>query len=728
MISGSRLAAGLVLCALHAAGPAHAEAPAAGPGPATAAASVSGRVVDARDGKGIGNARVSLAAGRIEARADEQGAFSIEGLPPGAHDLVVEAEGYVPLVVRAGAGREPLDVALSALPRLSEALVVGAGERDPFALQAPASILAGQDLALRGAGSLGGTLAAQPGIAERSFGPAPSRPVVRGLDGDRVLVLQDGQSTGDLSSQSADHGVTLDPASAASIEIVRGPATLLHGPAAIGGLVNVVSEKLPVRGAPGTRASILTDLGSGSRERGLSGSLGHRGGGWAAGAHGRFREAGDVRTPLGPLANSASRAAGGGAGVGRVWDAGHLTARYELDDARYGIPVVEEGLVSITPRRHAADLEGELRPGGGAFETVRATLALRRYRHGELEGDEVGTTFANDQADARLLARHRPVGPLRGSFGLQALHREFSATGVEALSPPVTQRELAAFAFEEVPLGAVTLQAAARLDHARYRPDGDLPPRDFTELSLSLGAAWTPREDLALAASLSRAARRPALEELYFYGLHIGNFAFEVGSADLESEHALGFDASLRWRGARGSAEIALFHNSIGDFVFRDPTGEEVEGFPVYLFVGADSRLSGGEASASWRAGRGFTVEAAADAVRGSLRDGRPLPRIPPARLRLSLRWQRGAMQAGGELLAVARQDRVFGAETPTAGYATGRLFASWSFRRGPALLTATARLENVGDVVYRNHLSFIKDLVPSEAGRTLRVSLGARF
>jgi iron complex outermembrane receptor protein len=282
--------------------------------------------------------------------------------------------------------------------------------------------------------------------------------------------------------------------------------------------------------------------------------------------------------------------------------------------------------------------------------------------------------------------------------------------------------------------------------HASFSPQGGLRPRDFTDASGSVGLLIRPEaanDKLTFALSLAHAARNPALEELYFFGPHPGNFAFEIGNADLDSERALGFDAAVRWRHRRVSGEIAYFRNSIDDYIFRNPISDEAfharfgdvdheeDGhgeFPIVEFVTADSLLQGIEAHADVEIGGGVIAEVGFDLVRGELRaTNEPLPRIPPMRVRAGLRYQRGALQAGGEVIVASKQDRVFGEETPTDGYSLLKLFAAYSFGTDSVTNTITARLDNATNELYRNHLSFVKDFVP-EMGRNFKIVYAISF
>jgi iron complex outermembrane receptor protein len=261
---------------------------------------------------------------------------------------------------------------------------------------------------------------------------------------------------------------------------------------------------------------------------------------------------------------------------------------------------------------------------------------------------------------------------------------------------------------------------------------------------------------VTVAASFAGAARAPALEELFFFGLHPGNFAVEVGNPDLRSERALGVDVAFRWRAPRASGEVTYFRNGINDYIFRRNMDEEEyeERLPEFIdrfngrepagqeheenggddevafveYVGADAVLQGVEAHADFQLMAMLFAETGIDFVRGSLKeDGLPLPRIPPLKFRGGLRYQRNALQVGGQIVVAAKQDRLSTNETPTDGYALLRLYGSYSFDGGGALHTVTLRLDNVTNELYRNHLSLIKDLVP-EMGRNFRAVYSVRF
>jgi iron complex outermembrane receptor protein len=721
-------------------------------------AAVTGRVtLDAGDP--MAGAAVVLEELKREVRTGEDGTYRFDDIPPGNYHVSVRAEGYSTrrtevTVTDQGA---TLDLVVELDLHFAEVVSVSPTARSQFESYQPTSVLAGQDLQKQLEATIGATLQSEPGVAMRSFGPGPARPVIRGLDGDRVAVLQDGQRVGDLSSQSGDHGVTLNPSSAQRIEVVRGPATLLYGANAIGGLVNVITDQIPTTPVTAPTGELTLDLGSNAAEAGGAGDVHFGNGRLAVHLAGGARRAGNFSTPDGEVENSQSRS--GVFNVGASWtgDRRYAGASYGYDDAEYGVPIVEEGEIRLTPRRHAFNVRAGAEGLGGAITSYRATVGVRRYEHQELHGVEVGTTFNNDSEEAELLVSHRPFGKLSGTVGGSLYTRAFAAIGEEALSPPVDQRTSALFLYEELTWSHVTVQFGGRLDLTTFEPEGGvLPERSFNEFSGSVGLLFTPaaaNDNFVIAASLARAARNPALEELYFFGPHPGNFAFEIGNPSLASERALGVDLSLRARSNRIRGEVTLFYNRIRDFIFRNPLSDEEfearedefderfgvvddpdggheheDEFPFIEFVGADSTLYGIEAHADINLTASLVAEITYDWVRGQLIDSdEPLPRMPPFRVIPGLRYQKNALQMGGTITVIGDQHRVFGAETTTAGAGLLKLYGSYSFVAAGVTNTITARLDNATNERYRNHLNYLKDLLP-EMGRNFKVVYSVSF
>lgn len=728
---------------------------------AQAGVTLSGKLLNSLSGDSIAGATVQIDELNRSVMSGPDGSFTFANVPAGTYHMSVHSQGYSTRrseITLGATGGTSMDIRIDPELHFEEVTTVTGEARSQFEQFQPTAVLAGQELSKQLEMSLGATLEGQPGVASRSFGPAPARPVIRGLDGDRVQILQDGQRMGDLSSQSGDHGVTVNPAAAQRIEVVRGPATLLYGANAIGGLVNVITDEIATSPVMGANGNFTTDLGSAATEAGAAADL-HIGNGTVA-LHvgGGGRHSGDVRTPEEKMENSQSRSGFGTVGAGWTGGKGYFGANYSYDDTKYGIPFVEEGNITLTPRKHSFTLRGGAQNLTGAFDSYRATLAVRRYKHDELNLGEVDTAFVNNTEEIELMGSHRALGRMKGSGGVWALNRTFSAAGEEALSPATDQRSIAAFLYEEVTWPHVTLQFGGRADHAKYTP-ADEEERTYNTGSGSMGLLFRPAatdDRLIVALSVARAARYPALEELFYFGNHPGNFAFEIGNPELSAEHAIGTDLALRWRGSRASGEIGYFRNNVNDYIFRRPlttsevrarrsvflqrfpreeTGPRIqeqltsaEAFPTIELTAADSVFQGIEAHTDLAVIPALVLELSADYVRGELKEsGDPLPRIPPFRFTGGLRYRHNAFQIGGGVTSVLEQDRVFDEEAPTDGYQLLRVFASYSFGTVGALSTVTFRVDNVTDEIYRNHLSFIKDLTP-EMGRNVKLVYNLKF
>jgi len=701
---------------------------------------VSGTLTNSLSGDAVANAIVVLESPSFtkQVRSGPDGKFSIPDVPPGPYHLTIRANGYLQsrTEITVKAGLQTSDVRVNPELHFSEVTSVSPEAKSQFESFQATDVLGGQDLTKEIQGTLGATLENQPGVALRSFGPGPARPVVRGMDGDRVLVVEDGLRMGDLSSQSGDHGVNVNPASASRIEVVRGPATLLYGANAIGGLVNVITNEIPNAPVKSPTGSFTLDAGSAAKEGGAAGDVTVGNGSVALHLSGSGRRTGDYRSPEGDVPNSFNRAAFAEVGLGYTSENGYFGGSYAYDRTHYGIPLVEDGNTNLDPRRQIFTLRGEGRNMGGIFDSFRGSFGVRRYQHDELAGDEVSTSFVNNTTELELLGHHKPVGRMKGSIGATVLTRSFSATGEEVLTEPVDQKGFAAFLYEEVAAAPhVQFQFGGRVDYTKFSPTAD-EARNFTNYSGSVGLLLLPNDTTTVAFSLARASRNPALEELYFHGPHGGNNAFENGDTALSSEHALGFDASIRWRGAAASGEVTYFVNRIDNFVFRQLSGNVIEDLLETFFVQGDARVQGVESHVDVRVAPVVWLEGGLDYVRGDLPAlDKPLTRMPPLRGRAGLRFVKNAFQAGVDGLFTARQDRVYTidtalgpvGETPTGGYNLLKLFASYTFGSGNVANTITARLDNATDALYRNHLNYLKDLAP-EMGRNFRLVYSVKF
>ncbi len=539
-------------------------------------------------------------------------------------------------------------------------------------LARPVEVLAGARLDEAKANSLGETVNRLPGVQSSYFGPGVGRPIIRGMDGARVQVLSDGLSSGDVSTVSVDHAVSIEPFLANQIEVLKGPSTLLYGSGAIGGAVNVVDGRIP-EAATEDPFEGRAELRAGSVNSEKTGMV--RVDGTSASGHFVFhadalhRETGDYDIPgyaesaamraseqeegeeegheeeeeaHGVLPNSFVRTDSGALGVSYVGERGFLGVGASLFNTRYGVPghaheheeheegeveagAEEEGPVHILMDQRRSELRGGLN-GLGAFDTLRVKLARNEYTHTEYEGQEVGTVFDNDSTEARVELAHRGWAGWDGAFGLQASDRDFRAIGDEAFVPASQSRDIGLFWMGRRSFGPVDLELGARHDRNSVDVDADEaigPSRDFSATSLSASARWNLGEDLHLSFGLDRAQRSPTAEELYSNGLHVATQSFEFGNPDLDVETANRAEIGAHWHHGPIKIGASVYAVDYTDFVYLADTGVEDDGTPARVWNQGDARFTGAEAELQWTfldndTGQ-WSLRAFGDLVRGRL-------------------------------------------------------------------------------------------------------------
>jgi iron complex outermembrane recepter protein len=623
----------------------------------------------------------------------------------------------------------------------------------------PAIVMGGDDLRRKITSSIGETIATQPGVTATYFGPSSSRPVIRGLGGNRVLMLQDGVSALDVSSLSQDHAVTIESVLADQIEILRGPATLLFGSGAVGGVVNVVDGRIPTDfSEEGNRVALEARADSASEERTVVGRLDLGSQSFRVHVDGFNRETSDIDIPgyafspneraehlaeepdehfeRGVLENSASDTRGGAFGftagaqdsfVGFAW------SRFETE---YGVPGGHEEheeeeseepseehaheSVGIDMRQDRFDLKAEQALSIGALERARVRASYNEYEHSEIEGGEVGTRFEQQGLDLRLHLDHAPLAGWKGTLGMQYADVDFTATGAEAFTPPSTTRQTSLFVFEKRELGEFAFEVGARLENQKIEPasPGSLADYDETALNVSSGAVWDFAEHYSTALNLTRSQRHPQSAELYANGAHLAIGRYEIGNPDLQEETANTIDLTLHRHADVGIHwSISAFYNDFKDYIYAQDTGEEMDELPVFIYGQADAEFYGFEGEVTLplytQAENHLEVRLASDYVRGRLQDGGNLPQLPPWRYGIELHHERGPLHIGLEVYRYDDQDKVAPNERVTAGYTMLDADLSYRVPLGRTHLLVFLRGSNLLDEDARRHTSPLKELAP---------------
>jgi iron complex outermembrane recepter protein len=693
----------------------------------------------------VPGAAVLVEGTRLGTVSDARGHFVLPGIQAGTYTLVVRHVAYEPVRVAVTVPAElPLRVALVPTALMGDEIIVTASPTGSTARYQAAQAFSPEALQRLGAASLGEILDGASGVFMRSFGSAPARPVIRGMDGDRVLVMQNGERMGDLAEAAADHAIAVDPLMVDRVEIVRGPASLLYGASAIGGVVNLFTEDIPRSWTRGSSGVIALQNATVNAMAAGSGRIVYGADRWAATGNFSARRAGDIRTPEGILQGTFLRTFSGGSGLAFSADGFRGGASVAGLQSVYGLP---EGLddpderVEIRmDRLSSTGLARWERPG--FIEGIELRLNASTYYHAEVEienedgviEEDIELDFHQRSLSSTLTLRHGALGPIgSGAVGLNVQMRELEVGGEEALTPDARSGSLALFVYEEVPIvRGVHLQGGARIEmlSMRARPNEEYPDfsatRTSTTFSGSVGLNYRPVTGLEVGAQLARAFRAPRVEELYADAPHLGAGAYEIGSPDLANEVSTGVDGFATWRQGPVRLEVALFANRIDNFIVYQPTGaiHEPSGLPVFMFEASDAAVLGYEISAGARLGLGFVATGGLDYVRGTrLDDARtPLPFMPPRRWTASLLRQATAWQVGISARFVAAQNRVAIEEDPTNGYA---LFGAESLFRLPrgGHHIITVRADNMLNVAYRDHLSRVEDRDNPMPGRSFTMT-----
>ncbi|GLV28325.1 TonB-dependent receptor [Sphingobium sp. TomTYG75] len=639
------------------------------------------------------------------------------------------------------------------------------------------SVLSGAELTRDLRTTIGETLAHQPGVSATSFGPNASRPILRGLQGERVRILTDGVGSFDVSNTSVDHAVAINPLTADRIEVLRGPAALLYGSSAIGGVVNVIDSRIPRR-VPDEPIHIdgIANYGSAANERSGSAEIEapltdkivvHFDGSYSKSddldtgnyiltpaLRAQAAASGDPAiTPLadlrGKLPNSAARTWEVAGGAALVTDGGNLGFSIAHTDNLYGVPVrysVEPGSegeqVHLHMKQDRADMRAELPVNGGILDSIRLRAGFADYQHQEIEpSGDVGTTFYNQSIESRLELVQAKRGGWDGAVGAQFFARNFHVEGEEKFLPRNRTEQLGFFTLQSFDLGSSRIELGGRYEHNKVGADADATlfnpayQRSFDAFSGSIGASQEIRPGWRVGLNLARTERAPSAEELFARGNHAGTQAFELGNPNFDLEKSWGVEATLRGEGPDYTMSLSAYHNWFNGYIYdalvddsacMAVNGEKPLDFPCFQYNQADARYLGFEAEASVKLGEvgGYKVnlDGLADYVRATITGSGPAPRIPPLRLLGGIELQGERLSFRGEVEHSFAQNRIASTETRTDGFTLVNASLSFKPLKGNDRTTISLSANNIFDVEARRHASFLKDYAPL-AGRDIRLT-----
>ncbi|MBB1596523.1 TonB-dependent receptor [Achromobacter sp. UMC46] len=628
----------------------------------------------------------------------------------------------------------------------------------------PASVLEGDALIEQRAGTLGETLKNLPGVNSDTFGGGASRPVIRGQSAPRVKVLSDGSEVMDASSISPDHAVTVEPLLAERIEVLRGPATLLYGGGAIGGVVNVVDKKIPTTVPEnGIEAEAELRGATGTKERAGAVGITAGEGQFAVRVEGMKRRTSDYDVPDWPggkLAGSYSESSQGSVGMSWITPRGYVGLAFTHLESKYGLPGHNHEYEGCHPhgthlhcgghdhgeeeaghdhehehgggdvpyvklRSNRLDLRAEYQDPFAGFEKIRVRGGLTDYQHDEIEGGQVGTRFKNKGYDLRVELQHKPIAGWRGVVGVQNAYSDFRADGEEAFLPRSKTRSNGLFVLEEYQLNDWRFELGARQDWQRISPSGGASRSSLSGTSLSAAAIWDFAPQYSVALSLSRSQRLPNAQELYADGVHLATNTYELGNADLGRETSHNIDLTLRKHSGDTTFSASVFHNRVKNYIYAN-TLDRYEDFRLIEYTQRDAEFTGVEGELRHQFTPVFSAAVFGDYVRGKLTGGDGnLPRIPAARagVRGEVKWQQWS--GGVEYARVFSQKDIASYEDSTPGYNQVNAVVAYRGRYGATGYEVYLRGTNLLNKLAYNHASFISSVAPLP-GRS--VLLGVRM
>ncbi len=690
--------------------------------------------------------------------------------PTGALALAAAAVIWQPLAVHAEHDHH-------AHGEVEEVLVIG----HPLSGEGFAQIsdvLDSEDLKRKAADNIGATIGNEPGVHNASFGAAIGRPVIRGLGGARVRIMEDRIDTLDVSVTGADHVVGVDAFIAEGIEITKGSGTLMYGSGAIGGVVDVHTGRIP-HGLP-ERVSGRLDVRASDNGDGRNGSFRLDGGGGNFAWHvdGFSREADDYDIPgfaesallrrleemeeehhdedgddhadeeeiRDRLPGSGLDFRGGSGGFSLIGERGFVGVSVGLLDGEYGIPGHEEdeheddpldeaeGLPFVDIEQTRVDFEAALSDPLPGFESLNLRFGVNDYEHQEIEGSgTIGTAFENDAWEARLELIHGAARSWHGALGVQFGDRSFTAVGEEAFTPPVDTRTLGVFWVGDRDIGSLELEAGVRLDRVEHEPRSGTGARDFTGASASVGLVAPLNFTWEATLLLDYSSRAPVGEELYSAGSHLATQSFELGNPDLDEERALNLSASLGGGTDRWSMLASVFYTDFADFIHLVATGEERGEVAVRRFSQADTTFAGLELEATWTfadflAGE-LEIGAFFDTVSAELdvSGNDQLHHMPPDRVGFFVKFSAASLTANLDFVHAFEQADTGDFELPSDAYDDLRARVGWEIERGAVTFELYLQGRNLTDDEQRKHTSIVKDLVP-EPGRTVEGGVRLRF
>jgi len=612
------------------------------------------------------------------------------------------------------------------------------------AVNKPVNLLSGEDLQNASASTLGETLNGQLGVSSASFGPGVGLPIIRGQSDNRVKVMQDSVGSMDASAASPDHAVTLEPLLANKIEVLRGPAALRYGSGAIGGVVNVLDNRIPSELPDAISGGFELRNASANNETVGVGSLNAAAGDFAFHIDGVKRKSDDLEIPgyaqkmpqdlatasKGFIPNTDAESTSGTLGVSYISGEDFIGISVNSLDNNYGVPPDGDELVRIDMHQTRYDLKGELNNPFDGFQKISARLGHNDYEHTEMENGEAGTKFTNDAYEGRVELIHNPLEffniDWNGALGLQVAKSTFAALGEEAFIPESDISSLGFFIVEETKHGDWTYEIGARGDTQKITPKaGSSISHD--SLNLSATTTWHFTQDQQFSLGLAQSQRAPSIEELFANGPHPATGSYLIGDETLNEETSTNLEFGYHWHGDKIQFSSNLFYNRITDFIYAENLNDIIDDLNGYQYAQANATFKGFETEVKIQFHPQWNLRLFSDSVRATLDDGGDLPRITPARVGGSLDFNLNKWSANISATHAAKQNHAGDDESETDSYSRLDARIDYTFSNAGADYTLFAKATNLTNADIRNASSYLRDIAP-EAGRSVQLGVRVKF
>lgn len=660
----------------------------------------------------------------------------------------------------------------NSVQKLEDIVVISTGIKHTTAKSAkPVAVLTGDQLRMKAGTTIGDTLKNELGITSQSFGAGVGTPVIRGQSGPRVRVMQNSLGNNDVSSLSPDHANGVEPILVERIEVLRGPSTLLYGSGAIGGVVNVIDNRIPEQvpdkllgGAGEQRYDSATNETSSALklEGGRSGVAYHVDGfyrdqgnthiGGSAidvnAAHATDPGLNIIDNPNGLIDNSQARSRGGSVGVSKIGDAGLVGVSINSLEKNYGIPPDGSGgaPVRVDLNQTKYDFKGQLNKPFALAEELRVKVGYTDYKHVEMDNGIPATTFLNKSYESRLELEHKPIGIVNGVLGFQSVNSQFSAIGAEALVPRTALDSYGLFDVESFKIGAVTYELGARGEWQTIAPE-NRNSLTYKPISGSASALWDITNQHQVSLAFTHSQRAPQIQELFSNGVHEATHSYELGNANLNKELSNNLDLGYRYNADWMTADLNLFHNWVSDYIYQQRTGSvfnrDNESMAAACPVGANCVpvLVSRQAGATFKGFEAQTVfpmmqnhygavdlTLFGDYTRGTFDQGSNVPRMPPLRYGLQLSYEKNDWSTNARLTRGEAQNHSGEHDSNTPGYLLlnlGTQYRVASFGDSEILLFAKGK--NMLNENIRNSTSYMRNFAP-EPGRSAEIGIRVSY